>query len=335
MLSRITSLLIVLLILVSTVIAALDDISDYYQLPEGTKSIVIEFSSPIVNFGQYEKMIEEFNKKVKLSFYPKLGYTVTFISPSKFEIVFTENLKLFKIYTLSIGNYREITDISNRPVSIKVASKDFKGIYRFVLGKFEIQDAYVGSIRWEKNGFSVEYVLKFSGIPDLESLRENLTIYSGNQVIRDFSLKYKSIGYDSVSIQINELEEGTKYNISIGDNVLVIGGFVKLGKKYNLEFSTPGRLEIVEVKQILGGHYYYYDEQYCLRIKFNNPLEETSDNRRYVKVFLKHREGEVEDEEDEMGVDEIVIEGEYVYIYGDFKEGQSWEILFDMNLTDI
>lgn len=164
---------------------------------ENVESLVIEFSSPIVKPGDYESIIREFKNKVKISFSPEIPYTLAYISPTKFEIVFDQKLKLFKIYTLDVKDHDKITDTNGKPVSMRIASidvdektvsVDFKGKYRFLLGDFTIKSRNT-EIRSEK-GNTTLITLEFNDIPDLQSLKANLSVFSGISAVKDFLVEY-------------------------------------------------------------------------------------------------------------------------------------------------
>lgn len=301
------------------VVSAFEDALRFYdELDYSAGGIILEFSSQIVPLSDYESMISNVSNKVLIEFSPSISYKWSYISPSKFEIVFLEKPKPFSFYSLKIKNISSIKDINNNNVVVKIKGNEIKDEYRFVIGEFGVEDIQLVSLKKVKDSFEAIANITFNSTPDIESLKDKISIISGNNIIRDFSVEFSTESSNNVLVKIIGLGNGRKYDIIVDKGVKVRYGDVVSRKKFEYSFIVPDKLKLNDVKRDID----YYNNTYYITLSFNNEFGDL-DIGKYIEI------------EEKVNNIDIVVDGKYVYIYGDFEPNKYYTVVVSKDTRDI
>ncbi|MEN2998747.1 MAG: MG2 domain-containing protein [Brevinematia bacterium] len=299
--------------LLTTVLVGVDSIySQYDELPYDTSSIILEFSSPIVSMGEYENMIKEVSNKVFLEFSPSIAYRWNYISTSKFEIVFLEEPRRFYPYSLKVKNANLIRGLKGESVSMKVNGKRVFDEYRFIVGGIEVVEIY------EKDrGTNTSLVISFNTVPDIEDVREKVSVISGNAVVRNFTVEYLGGSRKSVLVSLRGLRSNRVYKLILERGVRVEGSPVKTKNRYEYVFKTPPEFRVVRVTTEED---IYRQSQYLV-IEFNNNL---GDNDLMNAIDISPKVENID----------IVVDYSNIYLYGDFSVNKEYLVTIGSNIVD-
>ncbi len=290
----------------------------------------LTFSDAVVNLSDFDTMVKDLEKKIKITISPKLKGHLRPIDDRNAAFVFDERPQFSTRYTVSV-NASEITSLSGSRVNTKINYTDLKDntyilqTTRFrlesVYGSEELKPTITAYFNQEVSRQSLQQALKISSWGKEHSFTLQPSIYT-NTVRETIDTVYKTVITNEKTwyIRPQGLEPAMPYNLVFSADMMGKEGNLGLEKNYSKNFRTYYPLKFIAFRSSTYDKRYYPDSS--IRMEFNNEISETKSKFRLSSEpaipNLKYS-----------------ISGRHVYINGDFIGGQRYKITAESDIVDI
>ncbi len=291
----------------------------------------VTFSGPIVDLSDYDTMLSDINKKVKISISPALKGKIRVIDNQSLAYVFEERPARSTRYTVNI-NASAIKDLQNRPVDTRINYTQVRND-QYIYNTSRI---YVSSVYCSGQELKPMISIYLNQDTTYTELKKSLSI--GN---RSTSYEYRLVPQISTNtvkttvdtvfatVQTNlstwyafpqGLTPALKYDVRIQSGLMGSEGNLGSERTYSQNYHTYYPFKFVSFSSSdYEGNYY---PNSSVRFEFNNDIHEKLSSIRVSSV---------------PAVDDLKfsVSGRFIYVEGSFSGGKSYKISLQGPFKDI